>query len=141
MRIEGMSRALTGAVAVALAGCAAADARPASATSVATARLGQRATLGRVAVTPLRVVEDSRCPSGVQCIQAGTVRLAARIRERGASREAVLPLGRPFRLAGGWLTLCAVRPYPGKAAPVARAAYRFRLAFGGDGPAACGEGG
>jgi hypothetical protein len=140
MRIAAMSKVLMGAVAMALSGCAAADARPASATRVATARLGQRTTVGTVAVTPLRVVEDSRCPTGVQCIQAGTVRLAAGLRERGAGREAVLELGRAYRLTGGWLTLCAVRPYPGKAASVARAAYRFRLAFGGDGPAACGEG-
>ena len=133
-----MLRALTSAVAIVLAGCATADARPPSTVPAATAGLGQRATLGKIAVTPLRVVEDSRCPTGVQCIQAGTVRLAARIRERGAGREAVLALGRPFRLADGWLTLCAVRPHPAKAAPVARAAYRFGFAFGGDGPANCG---
>jgi hypothetical protein len=114
--------------AAALADCAAAT---------ATAGLGRRAALGGVAVTPLRVEEDSRCPTEVQCIQAGTVRVAVRIREGGARREAVLPLGRPLRLGAGWLTLCAVTPYPARPGAVPRAAYRFSFALGQDASAGC----
>ncbi len=35
--------------------------------------LGQTATVGTVRVTPVAIVEDSRCPANVTCIQAGRV--------------------------------------------------------------------
>jgi hypothetical protein len=91
--------------------------------------LGQRARIGGVVVTPLRIEEDSRCPTGVQCIQAGTVRVAVRIAEAGAAREAVASLGHSLSLAAGRLTLCAVTPYPAHPGRIRPDAYRFRFAF------------
>lgn len=123
-----------------LAGCAAAG-PPRLGPDSATARLGQLVTVGAVAVTPRRVEEDSRCPSDVQCVQAGTVRLAAVVREQGAGGEQILTLGQPLRLDRGWLTLCAVRPYPARPGPIPRAGYRFRFAFAAGGPPACPGGG
>src|SRR4051812_8897243 len=38
-----------------------------------TLALGQKASFADVSITPLAIVGDSRCPQGVQCIQAGTV--------------------------------------------------------------------
>ena len=68
------------------------------------------------------------------------MRIAVRVRERGAGREAVLALGRPLRLRAGWLTLCAVRPYPDRPGPVFRTAYRFSFALGREAAGGCSRG-
>jgi hypothetical protein len=114
-----------GAAGVALA--PAAQAR----TGASTAALGQRARIADVLVTPTRIVEDSRCPAGVQCIQAGTVRVSAFIVDRRARQEAELALGRPLRLASGrWLTLAAVCPPPRPPSARSRPAYRLTFTLG-----------
>lgn len=96
--------------------------------------LDQKGEIGGVAVTPLRIEEDSRCPTGVQCIQAGTVRLAVRLEESGARHETVLTLAQPIELADGReLSLAAVCPYPRHPGTIAPTAYRFGFALGGDG--------
>ncbi len=92
--------------ALALAGCAAARL---AAPGLVEARLGETARLGEVAVRPLRVIEDSRCPSDVTCVWAGRLRLGAAI----GGVPAELVLGEPFALpGGGTLTLVAALPEP-----------------------------
>ena len=76
------------AASLALAACASApadggNAAPEQAAGASLVRLGETVRLGGLSVRALRLVEDSRCPAGVQCIHAGTVRLAVRIEERG----------------------------------------------------------
>jgi len=96
---------------------------PAPATTVA---LGEPAIRAGVTVTPLRVLEDSRCPHGVQCVQAGTVRLAVRITRGSNSREPVLVLDEPQQVWPGlWVTLAGVCPYPRFPEPRQREGYRF----------------
>lgn len=91
----------------------------------ATVALGETARFGSLAVTPLRVDEDSRCPASVQCVHAGTVRITART--AGGGRELALALGTPVRLDGAWLTLAAACPQPRIPGRIAPAAYRFTL--------------
>jgi hypothetical protein len=43
------------------------------------AKLNQAASGAGIEIMPVKVVEDSRCPVGVYCIQAGTVKLQARV--------------------------------------------------------------
>ena len=120
-----MQRALS-LIALALAACATvppASARP-------TVRLGQSARISDVAVRPISLIEDSRCPAKVQCIWAGRVRILAQISahgERGARRE--MTLGEPVAIDQGRLTLIAVEPAkiaPGSTDP---RAYRFTFRF------------
>ncbi|HYI48685.1 MAG TPA: hypothetical protein VEX35_09485 [Allosphingosinicella sp.] len=74
------------------------------------ARVGETVRLGGLSVRPIAVLEDSRCPSGVQCIWAGRLRLRAAISGVG---ETELILGQPFALpGGGTLTLAAAAPAP-----------------------------
>ncbi|HEV2747993.1 MAG TPA: hypothetical protein VGW34_11935 [Allosphingosinicella sp.] len=95
----------------------------------ATIALGETASLDGVDVTPLAVEEDSRCPIGVQCIQAGTVRLRVKVGRRRPA-EIVVALERPFALpAAQRLTLAAVTPYPQAGTPIGADAYRFALAM------------
>ena len=119
-------------LALATAGCAATTPPPQGPLrdGTVTVGLGGHARFVGLDVEPLRIEEDSRCPTGVQCIQAGTVRLLVRIEDRSGEREATLTLGKPVALAaGGWLSLAAVCPYPRHPERIAGAAYRFTLAF------------
>lgn len=69
-------------------------------------------TLG-VTVTPLKIVEDSRCPIDVQCIQAGTVRVEATIKEGSAAEKTVtFILGTAVKISDGSVTLSDASPAP-----------------------------
>jgi hypothetical protein len=100
--------------------------------STSTARLGESVRAGSVVVTPVSVVEDSRCPKSVQCIQAGTVRLLARIRKDGRVSETVAGLRQPADIGVGWLHLVRACPYPGQPGRIPARAYRFTLAIDED---------
>lgn len=92
--------------ALALAGCAAGQL---AAPGTAEARLGEIARLGDLAVRPLAVIEDSRCPRDVTCVWAGRLRLGAAV----GGVPAELVLGEPFALpGGGTITLVAATPEP-----------------------------
>lgn len=92
--------------------------------------LNQEATVGGRSVTVVRVLEDSRCPTDVQCIQAGTVRIAVSLDD--ASTEQVLALGKQAPLADGLLvTLTTVSPTKISTATIANSDYRFTLLLEG----------
>ena len=95
-----------------------------------TARLNQEVQIGDIRVTPLAVLEDSRCPVDVTCIWAGRVRL--RVAVSGAG-ESVMEIDRPVTVAGGRrLTLVGVAPLnwahpPAGIDPNAPKRFAFRL--------------
>lgn len=95
------------------------------------ARLGETVNLGGPTVTPLRVVEDSRCPQGVQCIWAGRVVVSATISTPTMKVTRDLTLGEPFEVADGTLTLAEVRPGRAQNAAPPSADYRFGFRFDG----------
>lgn len=77
-----------------------------------TAALGDPARFEGVTLTPVAVVEDSRCPVGAQCVQAGTARVSTAIVAGGVSLLRVLALGETVPVAGRTATLSAVCPAP-----------------------------
>lgn len=85
------------------------------------ARLGETVRAGPVTVAPERLIEDSRCPAGGQCIRAGTVRIAARI----DGQPAELELDRPISRSGGALRLVEVHPPARAAGRLYPDEYRF----------------
>ncbi|MBW8755964.1 MAG: hypothetical protein JF595_17850 [Sphingomonadales bacterium] len=113
---------------IALTSVLATAAPPAAAPGVTLARLGETVRIHGVRVTPLRLVEDSRCPARVTCVWAGRVRIVARI--GGAARE--LTLGQPVPMAGGTLQLAAVMPQRQRIGTIPPAAYRFGFRFDGN---------
>ena len=110
---------------IALAGCVTA-ADPGD-RALAEVQLMDTARLAAIEVTPIAVVEDSRCPIGVQCIQAGTVRILARVTQNGGTRDMTLSLGEPLAVDSGRLTLVRVCPYPVYRSPIEPNDYRFSL--------------
>jgi hypothetical protein len=89
--------------------------------------LGETARFSNITAMPIRIAEDSRCAAGVQCIQAGTVRIEARLAAGTNRRDAILALGVPERLGNGWVSLVRVCPYPRHGWPIQPGDYRFTL--------------
>jgi len=61
-------------------------------------------------VTVVKVLEDSRCPAQVQCIQAGTVRVEALVTTDSGSGTLLLILGEPSTTETKLITLTGVSP-------------------------------
>lgn len=113
-----------------LAGCAANP--PAEGVAGPThAGIGQTAYVDGPRVTPLAVLEDSRCPKAVQCVWAGRVRIKARIDLGARSEERELELGRPVQIADGALELVEVLPDKVTERTILPEDYRFGLRFAG----------
>jgi hypothetical protein len=89
----------------------------------------ETARLSSLEVTPIRLIEDSRCPTGVVCIQAGTVRVEARVADGRGARTQILALGVPIALSGGWAKLIRVCPYPVHNSPIRTNDYLFGVAM------------
>ena len=98
---------------------------PDETTKTFTAGLGERINVSNAFVTPLSVLEDSRCPADVQCIQAGTVRISIRIEQADRAGTQEIGLEAPYDMGGQWLHLTGVCPYPRHAGPTSKTGPRF----------------
>jgi len=99
---------------------------PANAGSV---RLGQTATVGPLRVTPVKVLEDSRCPMEARCIWTGRVRLEVRVSHAGHSGIHELATDKPLAVAGGSLELAGVMPPRSTQRRISPRDYRFTFRF------------
>ena len=72
--------------------------------------LGEAVRVGALIVTPLKVVEDSRCPMNARCVWAGRVSVQTRIDGNGWRETANLTLGQVYRAHGQMLALASVAP-------------------------------
>ena len=118
-------RALTGCVTPGT------PARSPDVSGIVYARMGETVTVGGPRVTPIALIEDSRCPQGVQCVWAGRVRIGATISTPTMKLTRDLTLGEPFAVADGTLTLVEVRPARAKDSAIAPTDYRFGFRFDG----------
>ena len=100
---------------VLLAGCTTAqepwpDDAPPFAAEGTLVPLGQSVIVGRMLVTPLQVVEDSRCPANARCVWAGEFKLRARVETAGIRETTILELGRATSLGDHMVSLVEVEP-------------------------------
>lgn len=95
------------------------------------ARFGETAVVGGPRITPLTLIEDSRCPQGVQCVWAGRVRISVRIETGAGPSTRDIDLGLPIRVADGTLTLVEVYPDKRKDITIYPEEYRFGFRFTG----------
>lgn len=125
---------LTSLAALSLAGCAIippANPPGPSPDGLSWARLGQTVNVGGPRVTPLRVLEDSRCPADVQCVWAGQVRLSVRVETGAGANTRDLTSGKGEQVADGTLTLATVEPAARQAETIPPDSYRFGFRFDG----------
>lgn len=92
--------------------------------------LGQKVRVGDVTVTPVAVVEDSRCPSNARCVWAG--RLVVRTQVDGAATDgarwrdtADMRLGETFGTHGRVIALVVGEPDKTAERQTPPTAYRF----------------
>ncbi len=92
-----------------------------------TVAIGEPAHAHGVSVTPTKLLEDSRCPSDVVCIQAGTVRVEAMLVDGMGTSTMPFILGstEPVTSEVASIYLIAVEPYPIASDPTEDASYRF----------------
>lgn len=90
-----------------------------------TARIGQEVHILDVRITPLKVLEDSRCPIDVQCIQAGTVRLQAKLVSGLGTAQQEFKLGQVVTTEAEEVMLTDVQPAPKAGVKIADADYVF----------------
>lgn len=94
--------------------------------------LGQTASVDGPRITPLKVLEDSRCPINARCIWAGRVRLQIKVTLGRGATIYEIETGKSLPIADGQLELVDVQP--GNVAggkPLAPGAYRFGFKFVG----------
>lgn len=120
-----------------LAGCAPAAPLPATLVNpedgLSRTVIGRTVAVGGPKITPLAVIEDSRCPADVACVWAGRVRITVRVDLGRGSEMRELTMATPVQVADGALELVEVlptKPAPGEAA-LAPGDYRFGLRFMG----------
>ncbi len=90
-----------------------------------TLALGQTATFADITITPKALIEDSRCPMGVYCIQAGTVRIQTEVVSVSSSSVQTLTLGKSITLSGITITLAEVTPPKAQQTQIANSDYRL----------------
>jgi hypothetical protein len=88
-------------------------------------QIGSTGEMRGVSITPKEIMEDSRCPVDVVCIQAGTVRVRIQLTSEGGVQEAILTLDTPITFAGKRVKLSAVTPAPRSLAHPTAADYVF----------------
>lgn len=76
-------------------------------------------------ITPLEVVEDSRCPVDVVCIQAGTVRVRARVENESGSVTEIFKLQSPVITQMATIEMVKVAPEPRSQRTITPLEYRF----------------
>ena len=73
-------------------------------------KINQKVDAITLALTPFNILEDSRCPIDVQCIQAGTVRIRVKIDSGTSTSNVDITLNKPVTTETEQITLIAVRP-------------------------------
>jgi hypothetical protein len=74
---------------------------------------GTSATAGDVSVAFDRLLEDSRCPLGVTCVQAGTAVIQLTLADASGSEVVDLELGLGIDFGNHRVDLRDLTPYPG----------------------------
>lgn len=87
--------------------------------------LNERGSALGLTVLPITLMEDSRCPEGVQCIQAGTVKVQTQIIGGMGPSVMVMEMGKPITTEAEEVTLQEVTPAPTTGTQITKPEYVF----------------
>lgn len=90
-----------------------------------TIRLGEQIVFEDLSVRVISLEEDSRCPTGVECIQAGTVRVKVEIVSGLGTSTPIIGLGKSITTEAEVITFTATTPYPARDVSIAPNEYQF----------------
>ncbi|HYE23383.1 MAG TPA: hypothetical protein VEA92_02980 [Candidatus Paceibacterota bacterium] len=90
-----------------------------------TLALGESALFENLRVTPLSIIEDSRCPTDVQCIQAGTVRADVEIVSGMGTSTNTITLGNSVTTEAEEVLFASVAPETRSGQDIAEGDYRL----------------
>ena len=87
--------------------------------------INQEAVFPGVRIRPIDIVEESRCPSDVTCIQAGTVRVALLVVSGMGTSTNTMALGDEITTEAETITFVAADPDPISTSSISKEAYRL----------------
>ncbi|MCK9351694.1 MAG: hypothetical protein WCT49_01890 [Candidatus Paceibacterota bacterium] len=87
--------------------------------------IGEKKTASDVSIAPRELLEDSRCPANVQCIQAGTVRMKALMISGLGTALQEFALGKMITTEAEEVTLIEVLPAAVAGVKIEPSAYQF----------------
>ncbi len=93
-----------------------------------TVRTGERAQFTHLSIEPLRAFDESRCPTGVTCIWAGTLKAEVRIVSGMGTSTQIVELGNSISTKNETITFVAATPYPKEGKSITEGEYQ--LTFG-----------
>lgn len=96
-----------------------------------TAGLGQIAVVNGIRIRPIELVEDSRCPALVRCIQEGRLVVRARMNGPGWTQIRDFELGSPQAVDLYRVTLISAQPQKAAPGEIEPRAYRFTFDVAG----------
>lgn len=76
-------------------------------------------------IRPLEVLEDSRCPMGVFCIQAGSVKISLRVNENGITKIETIMTGQTITVGADTVTFESAEPARPQHGNPPASSYRF----------------
>jgi hypothetical protein len=88
-------------------------------------KIGEEKSALGVKIVPRKILEDSRCPADVMCIQAGTVRLEAMLSSGLGEALQVFKLNQPITTEAEEITLVDVQPHKDSKTISDPSDYRF----------------
>ena len=85
-----------------------------------------------ISITPLEVLEDSRCPVDAECLWAGTVRVRVTLESEGGVQETTFSLESTITFAGNRVKLSGVMPAARAGVKIATSEYLLQFEVAGD---------
>lgn len=90
-----------------------------------TLSVGEKASFTGVTVSPTRIVEDSRCPLGVMCIQAGKLTVSFNVETQKGSDSVSIDLGSKATVLGYVISFDGAEPVKRRDQTISDSDYRI----------------
>lgn len=91
-----------------------------------TVPIGRTVRFNNAQLTPVEVLEDSRCPRFVTCVWRGRIKVKFTVR---GGQPIVLENDKPFAFGKGTLTLVGASPVSSRGEKVPPRSYRFQVRY------------
>lgn len=89
--------------------------------------LGQSVLVGDVTISPVAIVEDSRCPADARCVWAGRLVVRARLRIADWQDTIDIELGKNYDVHGRGIALISAKPEKSPVREITAGDYRFKF--------------